>query len=116
MKNHYKIHAQHYDDFDHDQDEAMSPGASVPLTSTDRTQSTESGAPISSASTAPPPVFKTEMLDWLRSDFDDFDLGPTGNQLSSDRVTRSMKKLHVEEEKDANDDETEKNTDWVHVE
>ena len=31
--------------------------------------------------TAPPPVFKTEMLDWLRSDFDDFDLGPAPTNL-----------------------------------
>ena len=123
MKNHYKIHAQHYDDFDHDQDEAMSPGASALPATTDRTQSTESGAATTAATTAPPPVFKTEMLDWLRSDFDDFDLGPTGNQLASDRVTRSMKKLNVEEKKGPNDgdgndhdDDEEKNSDWVHVE
>ena len=118
MKNHYKIHAQHYDDFDHDQDEAMSPGASAPPSSTDRTQSFESGAASTAATTAPPPVFKTEMLDWLRSDFDDFDLGPNGNQLASDRVTRSMKKLNVDEKKDPNgdNDDNEKNSDWVHVE
>jgi len=51
------------------------------------------------------------MLDWLRSDFDDFDLGPAPTQLASDRVTRSMKKLRVEEK-----EEDENNQDWVHVE
>jgi hypothetical protein len=38
-------------------------------------------------------------------------LGPTATQLSSDRVTRSMKKLRVEEKKDDDDQK-----DWVHVE
>jgi hypothetical protein len=102
MKNHYKIHAQHYDDFDHDQDDTL-----PPVTKTEATNSNESQP----ATTAPAPVFKTEMLDWLRSDFDDFDLGPEPTQLRSDRVTRSMKKLRVEEKKD--DDEQK---DWVHVE
>jgi len=103
MKNHYKIHAQHYDDFDHDQDDTL-----PPLTTTnDSINSNEN----QSSTTAPPPVFKTEMLDWLRSDFDDFDLGPAQTNLSSDRVTRSMKKLRVEEKKEDDD-----NKDWVHVE
>jgi len=61
--------------------------------------------------TAPPPVFKSEMLDWLRSDFDEFDLGPAPTQLASDRVTRSLKKLRVQEK-----EEEENNQDWVHVE
>jgi hypothetical protein len=98
MKNHYKIHAQHYEDFDHDQDDTAS------LATTDTLNSNE----IQSI-TPTPPVFKTEMLDWLRSDFDEFDLGPTTTQLTSDRVTRSMKKLRVEEKE-------EDNADWVHVE
>jgi len=38
-------------------------------------------------------------------------LGPPPTQLASDRVTRAMKKLRVEEKKD--DDETK---DWVHIE
>ena len=42
-------------------------------------------------------VVKAEMLDWLRSDLD---LDTASNQLASDRVTRSMKELHVEEKKD----------------
>jgi len=105
MKNHYKIHAQHYEDFDHDQDDALPPGTPGPL---------EPSTPAhESQPMAPPPVFKTEMLDWLRSDFDDFDLGPAPTTLSSDRVTRSMKKLRVEEKKDGEED---KNKDWVHVE
>jgi hypothetical protein len=104
MKNHYKIHAQHYDDFDHDQDDTL-----PAVTKNEATNSNES-QPATTAP-PPPPVFKTEMLDWLRSDFDDFDLGPEPTQLRSDRVTRSMKKLRVEEKKD--DDEPK---DWVHVE
>ncbi len=100
MKNHYKIHAQHYEDFDHDQDDTLPPND-------DDEKKKLHNQPITTA----PPVFKTEMLDWLRSDFDDFDLGPQPAQLSSDRVTRSMKKLRVEEKKD--DDE---HKDWVHVE
>ncbi|CAF1277160.1 unnamed protein product [Adineta steineri] len=107
MKNHYKIHAQHYDDFDHDQDDTLPPPPSASTTTTDTTNSNNT----QSATTAPAPVFKTEMLDWLRSDFDDFDLGSGSNQASSERVTRSMKKLRVEEKKD--DDE---HKDWVHVE
>jgi hypothetical protein len=99
MKNHYKIHAQHYEDFDHDQDDTM------PLTTNDTIDSNEN-----QSITPTPPVFKTEMLDWLRSDFDEFDLGPTTTQLASDRVTRSMKKLNVVEKEEDN------NQDWVHVE
>ena len=49
MKNHYQIHRQHYDDFDHDQDDALPPA-------TDDTAVSATG--------------KTEMLDWIRSDFD----------------------------------------------
>jgi hypothetical protein len=102
MKNHYKIHAQHYEDFDHDQDDTLPPPPPNDTVDSNETQQ---------ATTAPPPVFKTEMLDWLRSDFDEFDLGPPPNQLASDRVTRSMKKLRVEEKKDEDE-----HKDWVHVE
>ncbi len=42
------------------------------------------------------------MLDWLRSNSDEFDLGPGPTQLASDRVTRSMKKLRVEEKNEDN--------------
>ena len=79
VKNHYKIHAQHYEDFDHDQDDTL------PQPSSSTTNSNENQAKIA------PPVVKTEMLDWLRSDFDEFDLGTSPTQLASDRVTRSMK-------------------------
>jgi hypothetical protein len=97
MKNHYKIHAQHYDDFDHDQEDTLPPP-------TDDKKNFNNGQ----STTTAPPVFKTEMLDWLRSDFD---VEQQPNQLASDRVTRSMGKLNVEEKKD--DDE---HRDWVHVE
>jgi hypothetical protein len=97
MKNHYKIHAQHYEDFKHDQDDKTT------------TKSNENQATLA------PSVVKTEMLDWLKSDFDEFNLGTPPTQLVSDRVTRSMKKLHVQEKKEVDDDE-EKNKDWVYVE
>ncbi|CAF0726611.1 unnamed protein product [Adineta steineri] len=100
MKNHYKIHAEHYDDFDHEQDDTL------PLTNMN--DSNENQQPTT---TAAPPVFKTEMLDWLRSDFDEFDLGPAPTQLASDRVTRSLKKLRVQEKQNEDNNE-----DWVHVE
>ncbi|CAF5203784.1 unnamed protein product, partial [Rotaria magnacalcarata] len=99
MKNHYRIHAQHYEDFDHDQDDTLPSTQPTDTTNTNENQTTSA-----------PPVFKAEMLDWLRSDFDDFDLGPAPTQLASDRVTRSMKKLNVEEKEEDN------NQDWVHVE
>ncbi len=102
MKNHYKIHAQHYEDFDHDQDDTLPP------VTNDTTNSNENQP------TTTQPVVKTEMLDWLRSDFDDFDLGSTSSQLASDRVTSRMNKLHVKEKKDEDDED--KNKDWVHVE
>ncbi|CAF4807130.1 unnamed protein product [Rotaria sp. Silwood1] len=101
MKNHYRIHAQHYEDFDHEQDDTL-PQSST----TNDINNSNDNQP-----TTAPPVFKAEMLDWLRSDFDDFDLGPAPTQLASDRVTRSMKKLRVEEKH-----EDENNQDWVHVE
>ncbi|CAF2837468.1 unnamed protein product [Rotaria sp. Silwood2] len=89
-KNYYKIHAQHHETLDHNQDDILSLPA--PLTDI-KTSSKESQA------TAAPPVLKTEMLDWLRSDFDDCDLSPAPARLASDRVTRSMKKLHIQENK-----------------
>ena len=105
MKNHYKIHAQHYEDFDHDQDDTL------PSQTNNDTMSSNDNQ-----TAAAPPVFKTEMLDWLRLDFDDFDLGPAPTQLASDRVTRSMKKLHVQEKEEEEEEEEEDNQDWVHVE
>jgi hypothetical protein len=108
MKNHYKIHVQDYDDLDHDQDDTLSQPSSSTNDKT-ITNSNENQATIA------PPVVKTEMLDWLRSDFDEFDLGPPPTQLASDRVTRSMKKLRVQQKKEVDDNE-EKNKDWVHIE
>ncbi len=99
MKNHYRIHAQHYEDFDHEQDDNL-----PNISNTNENQLT------TTTTTAIPPAFKTEMLDWLQSDFDEFDLGPTPTQLASDRVTRTMKKLCVSEDKE------DENQDWVHVE
>jgi hypothetical protein len=94
MKNHYRIHAEHYENFDHEQDDALAD-----------TTNSNANQPITTA----PPVFKTEMLDWLQSDFDEFDLGPAPTQLASERVLRSMKKLCMEEKGE------EENQDWVHV-
>ena len=99
MKSHYKIHAEHYEDFDHEQDETMPTVKGV--------ESAGEQQPVTTA----PPAFKTEMLDWLRSDFDEFDLGPAPTHLASERVTRSLTKLRVEEKNDDDNDQ-----DWVHVE
>lgn len=96
MKNHYKIHAQHYDDFDHDQEDRLPSQSDTK----DSKKNINDNKTITGAS---PPVFKTEMLDWLRSDFDNVDLGSSASQLASDRVTRSMKKLRVEERQDEAD-------------
>jgi hypothetical protein len=100
MKSHYKIHAQNYQDFDHDQDDMLPPGPND-IPNSNQNQATS--------------VVKTEILDWLQADFDDCNLSSTSSsQLASDRVTRSMKKLNVQEKK--NDDEEHKNNDWVHLE
>ena len=96
MKNHYKIHAQHYDDYDHDQEDTLPPP------NDDDKKNINPNKPKTGA-----PAFKTEMLDWLRSDFEDVESQP------KDRVTRSMENLHVEEQ--TNDDDAE-HKDWVHVE
>ncbi|CAF1359270.1 unnamed protein product [Adineta ricciae] len=91
MKNHYKIHAQHYDDdYDHEQDDTLAPSVETGVTTTTST-----------------PAFKSEMINWLRSDFDDFDLD-SSSKAASDRVTRNMRKLRVEDGKDEED--------WIHVE
>ncbi|CAF1029781.1 unnamed protein product [Adineta ricciae] len=60
MKNHYKIHAQHYDDFDHDQDDTLPPS--------DNSQSIN-------------PTSTKQMLDWLQSD--------TNVSVTVDRITDS---------------------------
>ena len=95
MKNHYKIHAQNYQDYDHDQEDMLPPATVDVKNSTG-------------------PVVKTEILDWLQADLDDMELGPTSSQLASDRVTRSMKKLNVQEK--TNDQEEHSGKDWVHLE
>ncbi|CAF3564080.1 unnamed protein product [Rotaria sp. Silwood1] len=104
MKNHYKIYAQHHEDLDHNQDDTLTLPAAITdiTTNSNETQST---------TTATAPVLKTDMLDWLRSNFDGCDLGPISTQLANDRVTRSMKKLYVQENKDEHD-----NKDCVYVE
>jgi hypothetical protein len=104
MKNHYKIHAQNYDDFDHDQEDRLPPP----------TSDTNDANENQTATTTTKPVIKTEILDWLRSDFDGFDVDTPPKQLESDRVTRSKKKLPVEEE--TSEAEGDKNKDWLHVE
>ncbi|CAF1588411.1 unnamed protein product [Adineta ricciae] len=88
MKNHYKIHARHYDtDDDHEHDDTLTPSAETSVTTTTSI-----------------PAFKSEMISWLRSDFDDFDLD-SSSKAASDRVTRNMGNLRVEDEED-----------WIHVE
>ncbi|CAF4491684.1 unnamed protein product [Rotaria sp. Silwood2] len=105
MKNHYKIHAQDHENVNHNQYDTLS----LPAKLTDiKTNSNENQA--TTTTTAPAPILKTEMLDWLRSDFDRCDTSVTSTQLTTDRVTRSMKKLHVQENKDEHD-----NKDSVHV-
>jgi hypothetical protein len=101
MKNHYKIHQEHYEDFDHDDDDQPTPTKlSSKLTTADgcTKMNTEKATP----------VLKTEMLDWLRSDFDQVD----SEASASDRVTRSMQKLNVAE-KSLEEDQDQ---DWVHLE
>lgn len=93
MKNHYKIHAEHYEDFDHDQDD-------ISRMVTDDTENKNEYQSSTAASGT-----KTEILDWLQSDFEDINLGSTSSQLKNDRV----------QETNDRDDE-DKNTDWIHVE
>ncbi|CAF0900718.1 unnamed protein product [Rotaria sordida] len=106
MKNHYKIHARHHEDVDHNQDDTLpSPAATTDI----KTDSNESQ---STTATAVAPILKAEILDWLQTDFDDCGLDSAAIQPASDRITRSMKKkLRVEENKDGDD-----NKDYVHVE
>ncbi|CAF0966810.1 unnamed protein product [Rotaria sp. Silwood1] len=108
MKNHYKIHAQHQEDFDHNEDDTLPPPP-PPAETTDIITDSNENQSITTGGVAS--ALKTEMLDWLQSDFDDGNLDPAADQLASDRVTRSMKKLRVEENKDEHD-----NKDFVHVE
>jgi len=80
MKNHYKIHAEHFDDFDHDQDDTLPPPSQ-------HTNQTSNG-------------FKTEILDWLRPDLDNSQLDTL--TIQSDNVTNNMNKLNFKENKDQN--------------
>ncbi|CAF5087070.1 unnamed protein product [Rotaria sp. Silwood1] len=93
MKNHYKIHAQNYEHFDHDQEDRLpSPAINDITTNSNENQS------LTAAALAP--VVKIEMLDWLQSDVDNIDSSSTATQLANDRVTWSMKNLCVEENAD----------------
>ncbi|CAF2873856.1 unnamed protein product [Rotaria sp. Silwood2] len=103
MKNHYKIHAQNYENFDHDQEDKL-----PPLAINDITTDSNEIQLLTPAALAP--VVKLEMLDWLRSDFDGIDLNRSTTQLANDRVIRSMKKLCVEESSDELDSK-----DFVHL-
>ncbi|CAF4366701.1 unnamed protein product [Rotaria sordida] len=86
MKNHYKIHAQHQEDLDHNEDDTL-PATTDTIIDSNESQSTTTTAP----------ALKTEMLDWLRSDFDDCNLGSAAIQLASFRVTCSLERLRMEE-------------------
>ncbi|CAF2616168.1 unnamed protein product, partial [Rotaria sp. Silwood2] len=105
MKNHYKIHAQNYERFDHDAEDSLPP----PLALDDITTNSNQNQLLTAAALAP--VVKVEMLDWLRSDLDDMDSSSTAIQLASDCATLSMKNLCVEESADKAESK-----DLVHVE
>ncbi|CAF1106039.1 unnamed protein product [Rotaria sordida] len=105
MKNHYKIHAQNYENFDHDQEDRLPPSIAINAIIIESNE-IRSLTPASALA----PVVKFEMLDWLRSDFNDFDLNQLATPLASDCVTRSMKRLCVEE---SNDEVNSK--DFVHL-
>ena len=66
MKNHYKIHAQHYEDFDHDQHDMLPPPSLSTLTLTDDTKDSEKHQAITAKSS----TVKLEILDWLRPDLE----------------------------------------------
>ena len=104
MKNHYKIHQEHYDDFDQDGEDQPSTSTKLSLKNTTADES------MTTNNVKPAPALKTEMLDWLRSDFDQVDLGASSTQSNSDRMTRSMKKLNVQQPS------PEEDPDWVHLE
>ena len=106
MKNHYKIHQEHCEDFDDEEGEEQ-PSTKLALKAT-----TADGSMMMSTE-KPTPVLKTEMLDWLRSDFDQVDLGASSSstKLASERVTQSMSNLNVQE-KSLKEDQDE---DWVHL-
>ncbi|CAF3380058.1 unnamed protein product [Rotaria socialis] len=93
MKNHYKIHAQHLEDFDHDDEDTLP----APTTNLNADQSTAEASKL-----------KTEILEWLQPDIDNIDIGTVSNELKSERITRSMKKLCVQENNDGD-----KNTDSI---
>jgi hypothetical protein len=88
MKNHYRIHALNYDKFDHD------PNNTFPLPNNDIANYNESQPTLARA------IMKTELLEWLRSGFDNCNLSSTSSQQASDRITRSMKDSSVGENKD----------------
>ncbi|CAF1530702.1 unnamed protein product [Rotaria sp. Silwood1] len=100
MKNHYKIHAQNYETFDHNQDDIL-PSLAINdiINNSDQSQSITTAALVS--------VVKIKMFVWLRSDFDS---SSTAAQLANNSVTRFMKKLCVKE----NNDESQRK-DLVHL-
>ena len=105
MKNHYKIHAQHQEDSDNDSNDG---------TLTKKIDATKylSANPTKAMIGAAAPAMKSEMLDWLRSDFDRVDLSSTTTGgLKSDRVIRSMRNLSVQENKDEDG-----SANWIHLE
>lgn len=101
MKNHYKIHAQHNQPPDQDKDENAA-------TSNHKDELTAMKNSLSSPTTTTAgAAFKSEMLDWLRSDFDRVEISATTNQSANETVIQSMENLHVQEQ--TNDE------DWVEL-
>lgn len=94
MKNHYKIHAQHNQPIDHDKEEGSTTTNHKDELNAMKNSLTESSTTSRAA------ALKTEMLDWLRSDFDRVEISTTTtkNQTTSETVIQSMENLHVREQ------------------
>ena len=89
MKNHYKIHAQNFDDFDHEKEE----DTTIP-SGKDAKRKVKDSILNPTQTPAANGACKTEMLDWLRSDFD---------QVNIHTATAAAKPTTNSEE------------DWVHL-
>ena len=86
MKNHYKIHAQHFDDLEQEKEEegegeGIESSSTLPMIKDGSKKMKESILhPMTTTTTTDGGgggACKTEMLDWLRADFDQVDIGST---------------------------------------
>ena len=85
MKNHYKIHAQNFDDFDQEKEESAA-----------KCSAREGMKSMIHPTTSVGGACKTEMLDWLRTDFDRVDIATSS--------TTNNGKASVQQD-----------DDWVHL-